>query len=84
MKGQSFEIWRNESSQTWKVFRNMTEEIRQTLHDTGWSEVVQYPEDGMAESVEYPEELLRQVCQAIPGKVIPKKQTNPGKNKKNK
>lgn len=63
MKGQSFEIWRNESSQTWKVFSGVSEPMRQTLKDTGWSEVVQYQGEELTDMATCPEELLRQVSQ---------------------
>ena len=45
MKRESYEIWRHEESQTWKVFTNITQELRQTLASTGWNPVVQYKED---------------------------------------
>ena len=61
MKRESYEIWRHEESQTWKVFTNLTQELRQTLASTGWSPVVQYKEADGDEAGMCPEELLRRL-----------------------
>ena len=58
MKRESYEIWRHEESQTWKVFTNITQELRQTLASTGWNPVVQYKEDDYDGPGMCPEELL--------------------------
>ena len=61
MKRESYEIWRHEESQTWKVFTNITQELRQTLASTGWNPVVQYKEDDYDGAGMCPEELLRRL-----------------------
>ena len=64
MKRESYEIWRHEESQTWKVFANITQELRQTLASTGWNPVVQYKEEDCDGSGMCPEELLRRISRA--------------------
>mgnify|MGYP003607084643 CR=1 FL=1 len=61
MKRESYEIWRHEESQTWKVFTNLTQELRQTLASTGWSPVVQHKEEDCDGLEMCPEELLRRL-----------------------
>lgn len=63
MKRESYEIWRHEDSQTWKVFANLTQELRQTLTSTGWNPVVQYKGDACDEQGLCPEEILRRISQ---------------------
>lgn len=60
MEEGCFEIWRNERSQTWKVFANLTEELRVSLRNTGWSEVGRYQEADFTGQGACPEEILRQ------------------------
>ena len=61
MKRESYEIWRHEESQTWKVFTNLTQELRQTLESSGWNPVVHYKEEDYDGSGMCPEELLRRL-----------------------
>lgn len=69
MKQESYEIWRHQESQTWRVFTNMTPELSQTLTTTGWNPVVQYKETVDAEQEGMcPEEMLRRVSRANPKK----------------
>ena len=41
MKQVQYEIWIHEENQTWKIFTNVTEELRALLEQTGWSPVIQ-------------------------------------------
>ena len=49
MKQKLYEIWEHPGSQTWKVFTDVTQEIRTTLLQTGWQPVTQYQEDETGE-----------------------------------
>ena len=70
MKRESYEIWRHEESQTWKVFTNLTQDLRQTLTSSGWNPVVHYKEEEEGDGPEMcPEEILRRLSR---GGVKPK------------
>lgn len=45
MKQKFYEIWVNQGSQTWKIFTEVTDDLRATLTGTGWKRAVQYEED---------------------------------------
>ena len=44
MKQKLYEIWEHPGSQTWKVFIDVTQDLRATLLQTGWNPVFQYHE----------------------------------------
>lgn len=48
MNNKHYEIWEHPASQTWKVFTEMTQELRATLLQTGWRPVVEYAENDAA------------------------------------
>lgn len=79
MEERCFEIWRNERSQTWKVFTNLTAELRASLKSMGWSEVGRYQEADFTVQGACPEEILRQVHKE---KTLKKKVTKAAKNQK--
>jgi len=45
MEQKRYEIWTNEDSQTWKIFTNVTEDLRKILIQTGWTLVFQSGEN---------------------------------------
>ncbi len=61
MNEKNYEIWRHEGSQTWKVFIDMTDELRSTLLNTGWNPVTRYKEGDIDSREICPEEVLRRV-----------------------
>ncbi len=71
MKRKSYEIWRHEESQTWKVFTSLTEDSRVILENTGWNSVIQYQEGEADDQGTCPEEVLRQIsrCDGIASKI---------------
>lgn len=50
MKPKLYEIWEHPESQTWKVFNDISQELRSTLLQTGWSPVVKYQEEDSGEN----------------------------------
>ena len=62
MKQKGYEIWRHEGSKSWKIFIEMTGDLRSTLLNTGWKPVVQYKEgDAADDHGTCPEEVLRRI-----------------------
>lgn len=49
MKQKFYEIWEHQGSQTWKVFTDITKELRETLLQTGWTPVVNFRDGEVAD-----------------------------------
>jgi len=45
VKVESYEIWKHEGKQTWEVFPNVNDELRNYLSNNGWTPVLLYAEN---------------------------------------
>lgn len=64
MRRKSYEIWRHEESQSWKVFTSLTADSRLLLETTGWNSVIQYQEGEADDQGACPEEVLLQISRS--------------------